>query len=421
MEVATGGVLRQCSRRGGAAVYLKCLVVRHQHTQQTSCLARHQHTTSYSVHYGLEKKWTYYNQEAVDREAAKHVRLLTPTQLMFAGQSHDGSHLLKSSQFLHSELPRRIARRVQDFQSLPYVVALNPTLQGVYELYLRAFDKLSRFPPITTLEEQLSFNELLKKLLDDHQDVVTSLAKAFHEVKNLISYDILGSLTERTLVSRLGIRLLAEHHIGLACAKKPKYIGVVYTNMSPKSIIERCVYSCKRMCEHTYGRSPGVYVSGHTKARFAHIPGPIEYILMEVLKNAMKAVTHHHSGTAELPPIMVTICNNETDFMIRVSDQGGGIPDSGMSDIFKYSFSTTAEEESRGYIEGKGSAFENFVKASNTQPFGGSLSGYGFGIPSSRAYAKFLGGTLEVIPMYGLGTDVFIRLSHINKQNSFRI
>ena len=73
-----------------------------------------------------------------------HPGKLTPTQLMGAGRHADGAHLLKSSQFLQVELPRRIARRVKDFQSLPYVVALNPTLQEVYELYLRAFDRLSR-------------------------------------------------------------------------------------------------------------------------------------------------------------------------------------------------------------------------------------------------------------------------------------
>lgn len=387
-----------------------------------SCLRRYQSTQNQNLHYGLEKKWTYYNQEAVDREASKHLRLLTPTQLMFAGRSDDGSHLLKSSQFLQVELPRRIARRVKDFQSLPYVVALNPTLQQVYELYLRAFDKLVRFKTIESLEDQVAFSQLLSKLLDDHRDVVTSLAKAFHEVKPLIDYSILGALTDRTLTSRLGIRLLAEHHIGLQCEKKPNYIGVIYTNMSPKSIIERCVYICKRMCEQTYGRSPQVYVSGHTKARFAHIPGPIEYILLEILKNSMKAVVLHHSNRmTELPPIEVTICSNENDFLIRISDRGGGISDFVMKDIFRYSFSTTAEEESTSYCEGNGGAFDNFIKAANVQAIGGSLSGYGFGLPSSKAYAKFLGGTLEVMPMYGLGTDIFLRLSHINKQNCFRV
>jgi len=382
----------------------------------------HDQNTPKDCQYGLEKKWTYYNQESIDREASKHLRLLTPTQLMFAGRSEDGAHLLKSSQFLQVELPRRIARRVKDFQSLPYVVALNPTLQEVYELYLRAFDRLSRFRPIKDLSDEREYAQLLGRLLDDHKDVVTSLAKSFHEVKGLIPYDILGSLTDRTLTSRLGIRLLAEHHIALQGEKKENYVGIIYMNMSPKSMVERCVYASRRLCEHTYGRAPPVYVSGHTKARFPHIPAPIEYIVLELLKNAMKAVAIRHGQTViDLPPVEVTICNNEKDFIIKISDQGGGISDTRMRDIFKYSFSTTKDEETFAYTNSHGGAFDNFVQSANVNAFGGTLSGYGFGLPSSLAYAKFLGGSLEIIPMYGLGTEVFLRLSHITKQDAFRI
>lgn len=104
-----------------------------------------------------------------------------------------------------------------------------------------------------------------------------------------------------------------------------------------------------------------------------------------------------------------------------MSDRGGGIPDHKMKDIFRYSFSTTADEDLNSYCNGNGGAFDNFVKAANVQAIGGSLSGYGFGLPSSKAYSRFLGGSLELMPMYGLGTDVFLRLSHINKQNSFRV
>ena len=203
--------------------------------------------------------------------------------------------------------------------------------------------------------------------------------------------------------------------------KKDNYVGIIYMNMSPKSIVEKCVYSARRMCEHTYGRSPPVYVSGHTKARFPHIPAPIEYIVLELLKNAMKAVTMRHGQTVtDLPPVEITICNNERDFIIKVSDQGGGISDERMQDIFKYSFSTTQEEESVKYLNPSsgGGAFDNFVRSANVSAFGGTLSGYGFGLPSSLAYAGFLGGSLEIISMYGLGTEVFLRLSHITRQNS---
>ena len=35
-----------------------------------------------NTHYGLEKKWTYYNQELIDREAAKHLRKFFPEDVL---------------------------------------------------------------------------------------------------------------------------------------------------------------------------------------------------------------------------------------------------------------------------------------------------------------------------------------------------
>lgn len=45
---------------------------------------------------------------------------------------------------------------------------------------------------------------------------------------------------------------------------------------------------CRQVCEHTYGVAPGLIVNGHTKAVFPYIPAPLEYILQELLKNAMR-------------------------------------------------------------------------------------------------------------------------------------
>ena len=47
---------------------------------------------------------------------------------------------------------------------------------------------------------------------------------------------------------------------------------------------------------------------------------------------------------------------------------------------------------------------------------------YGFGLPACRAYVEYLGGSLTLESMQGIGTDVYIRLRHINgKVESFRI
>lgn len=44
----------------------------------------------------------------------------------------------------------------------------------------------------------------------------------------------------------------------------------------------------RRLCEHQYGSSPRVRINGHVAARFPFIPLPLDYILPELLKNAMR-------------------------------------------------------------------------------------------------------------------------------------
>ena len=52
----------------------------------------------------------------------------------------------------------------------------------------------------------------------------------------------------------------------------------------------------------------------------------------------------------------------------------------------------------------------------------GPMHGFGFGLPTSRAYAEYLAGSLSIESLQGLGTDVYLRLRHINsKHDSFRI
>lgn len=44
----------------------------------------------------------------------------------------------------------------------------------------------------------------------------------------------------------------------------------------------------RRLCEHQYGSAPRVRINGHVAARFPFIPLPLDYILPELLKNAMR-------------------------------------------------------------------------------------------------------------------------------------
>ena len=46
----------------------------------------------------------------------------------------------------------------------------------------------------------------------------------------------------------------------------------------------------RQLCEDHYGVCPGILINGHTEASFSYCRAPLEYILQELLKNAMRLV-----------------------------------------------------------------------------------------------------------------------------------
>lgn len=365
----------------------------------------------------------FYNQPAVESAAKKRSVRLTPSAILYHGRTDDEATNLKSAQYLQKELPVRIAKRIMAFRDLPFIVGCNPIILGVHELYLRAFNILNSFEPIKTREDEVNYSRKLKELLEDHQNVVTQLAAGFRECRRHIqNEELVVRFLDKTLTSRLGIRMLAQHHLSLR-ESKSNYVGIINVGMKLKEVVERSCQFVSRVALHKYGRVPQLKLSGHVNAVFPYIELPLDYILPEILKNAVRATVESHSEfeMMRLPPIHITIASNEIDFIIRISDRGGGIPHHLMERALEYNF-TTAHEENSDSTQLENHVMSGMMEAVNPNPAGGPMHGFGFGLPTSRAYAEYMGGNLEIQAMQGIGTDVYLRLKHINSPSAnFRI
>ena len=86
---------------------------------------------------------------------------------------------------------------------------------------------------------------------------------------------------------------------------------------------------------------------------------------------------------------------------VQVSDEGGGIPRSGMPRIWTYLYSTAESPMEAMELESEGADGP------------AALAGYGYGLPISRLYARYFGGDLQVISMEGYGTDAYLHLSRL--------
>uniref|UniRef100_A0A2K5LYW3 Protein-serine/threonine kinase n=1 Tax=Cercocebus atys TaxID=9531 RepID=A0A2K5LYW3_CERAT len=363
-------------------------------------------TDTHHVEMARERSKTvtsFYNQSAIDAAAEKPSVRLTPTMMLYSGRSQDGSHLLKSARYLQQELPVRIAHRIKGFRCLPFIIGCNPTILHVHELYIRAFQKLTDFPPIKDQADDTQYCQLVRQLLDDHKDVVTLLAEGLRESRKHIEDEMLVRyFLDKTLTSRLGIRMLATHHLALHEDK-----------------VGRLGWGSVRLCEHKYGNAPRVRINGHVAARFPFIPMPLDYILPELLKNAMRWATmeSHLDTPYNVPDVVITIANNDVDLIIRISDRGGGIAHKDLDRVMDYHFTTAEASTQDPRIS---PLFGHLDMHSGAQS--GPMHGFGFGLPTSRAYAEYLGGSLQLQSLQGIGTDVYLRLRHIDgREESFRI
>ena len=121
-----------------------------------------------------------------------------------------------------------------------------------------------------------------------------------------------------------------------------------------------------------------------------------DYIMLELLKNSMRATVEWHGVDAEFPPIKVIIADgtDNEDVVIKVSDEGGGIPRSNTKKIWSYLF-TTADPKIQEDMVG-----DNKGDHSTDSP----LAGLGYGLPISRSYCRYFGGDLSIMSMEGYGT-----------------
>lgn len=206
-------------------------------------------------------------------------------------------------------------------------------------------------------------------------------------------------------LSRIGIRMLIGQHIALHEPQKENHIGLIDTMCSPGIVCADAIADARMICLREKGSAPEVGIYGDPGFTFPYVPSHLHHMVFELVKNSLRAVGDRwEDSTQEAPPIRVVIAEGEEDITIKVSDEGGGIPRSGLPKIWTYLYTTARSplEDMRG--GGNGAA----------SPDGPSvLAGYGYGLPISRLYARYFGGDLQIISMEGYGTDAYLHLNRL--------
>uniref|UniRef100_A0A0C9S0X8 Protein-serine/threonine kinase n=1 Tax=Wollemia nobilis TaxID=56998 RepID=A0A0C9S0X8_9CONI len=309
--------------------------------------------------------------------------------MMAFGSKPTAKNLLYAAQFLHKELPIRLAHRVMELVNLPYGLSSKPPVLTVRDWYVESFRELRSFPAVRDTSDELNFTEMIGQIKTRHNNVVPTMAMGVQHLKQDLGHKIvlnelpeIHQILDRVYMSRIGIRMLIGQHVALHEPDPPPgYIGLICTKTSPVTVAQKAIDDARAICTRSYGRAPKAHVYGDPNFTFAYVPIHLNLMVFELVKNSLRAVQECFMGIKqEIPPIRVVIADGDEDVTIKISDEGGGIPRSGLPKIFTYLYST-AESPTEGV----------------------SMAGYGYGLPISRLYARYFGGDLQVISMEGYG------------------
>lgn len=349
-----------------------------------------------------------YSQALLDRIhhlAQFKQRPLTLKHLFDFGSDPSDAALLTECRFLHQELPVRLAHRVKELESLPSGLSEMPSIGFLRRMYIDSIRDLIGLRRPETVEDDRIFTQAIEAIKQRHNNVVSIMASGILELKQTLGFDHLSPQIQDFLdcfyMSRIGIRMLIGQHIALREPRRPGYVGLVGEKCSPAAVARAATSQARDRCMLRYSAAPEAGVFGKTDLTFTYVPSHLQHMLFELLKNSMRAIVEFHGAeAANLPMIRVVIAEGEEDVTIKIADEGGGIPRSGMSRIWTYLYSTAEPPP----ID-SGWAYKNDFQA--------PLAGLGYGLPITRLYARYFGGDLQVMSMEGYGTDAYLHLKRL--------
>lgn len=209
--------------------------------------------------------------------------------------------------------------------------------------------------------------------------------------------------------------------------------------------MEECGKRAKELASEAYGSHctlPDITLEGHLDATFPYILSQLQYIVGEIIRNSIQATMEKHSHLSGTPPpIKVLICEAAQHVIMRISDQGGGIPKEILPDLWSFSKGARSQAHLENFLQVPKMAAtmqelkpldlsleQDYTKlgAQGKRSYDNSLSSLtsrppnlrlGIGLPMSRVYAKYWAGSLELHSLEGYGVDAFLQISKIGNKN----
>ncbi|MGH0147411.1 UNVERIFIED_CONTAM: hypothetical protein FKN15_013726, partial [Acipenser sinensis] len=308
--------------------------------------------------------------------------------------------------FLRQELPVRLANIMKEVDFLPDKMLCTPSLQLLQSWYAQSLIEIVEFQEKNPDDGKVlsNFTEALVNIRNRHNNVIPTMAQGVIEYKESFGVDPVTNqnvqyFLDRFYMSRISIRMLINQHTlifeGSTNPAHPKHIGSIDPNCDVVEVVKakavgqplHIVY----VPSHLYHMLFELFKNAMRATVETHesCPSlcPIEVMVSLgdedlTIKNAMRATVETHESCPSLRPIEVMVSLGDEDLTIKMLDRGGGVPLRKIDRLFSYMYSTAPRP-----------VMDNSLNA--------PLAGFGYGLPTSRLYAKYFQGDLQLYSMEG--------------------
>jgi pyruvate dehydrogenase kinase 2/3/4 len=228
----------------------------------------------------------------------------------YAVAFNDQEQRLRNAQFLHKELPIRIAQRAVDLLTLPHGLSEALPIKQIAHVYLLFLEKFQELPMPTTPEEEDEFTALLQSIVLNRTSIPMAIARGLHSWRKSHGAEELQQMEEalyRFFTARVGLRFLTEHHIltsprhasrsllrksQSSFAQDNDFLGCIQTDCDPIREVEKIVETVTSQTQDHFGVCPEIQIvdsSQNEDSKFTYVPHHLHYMVGELLKNSCRA------------------------------------------------------------------------------------------------------------------------------------
>ncbi|KAJ2724583.1 [Pyruvate dehydrogenase (acetyl-transferring)] kinase isozyme 2 [Coemansia sp. Benny D115] len=393
-------------------------------------------------------------------------------QMVEFGQNPSQGTLLRAAQFLHDELPIRLAHRVVELDSLPDNLNQMPSVLRVKRMYVDSFNELINFPkvserireavreatvqssgqrkhlpgsqqnpafgsdtgsrgatashwipsiqhryhyevkptelPVEVSEYNHSFVKALEKIKRRHDPVVTTLAQGVVEYKQLLKTKTIDHHVQHFLDRFYLSRIGIRMLIGQQIELNQQQKHRDYVGV---------------ICTHT--RIAEVVQEAIDNARYICGDYYMLYNVPEIELHCPKDLEFMYVPS-HLHHMIFELLKNSLRAVVELyGDEAERYPPikvvvaEGNEDI-----TIKVSDEGGGIPRSAMEQVWTYMYTTAQTPmldpefdksdFKAPLAGFGYGLPLSRLYARYFGGDLKLISMEGYGTDAYLHLSRLS-------